>query len=140
MHMKNIKNNNNPMPKYGYTKQTGLSFNDAIEKVKLTLQEQGFGILTEIDVKATMKKKLDKDIEDYVILGACNPQLAAQALDSEKEIGLLLPCNVIVYAKEGLTFASAIKPSIAMSSVENQSLSSIATQAEQKLQTAIDNI
>lgn len=127
------------MSNYGYTKQVDYQFSEAVEKVKAVLMEQGFGILTEIDVKATMKKKLDKDVDDYMILGACNPSLAAQALESEKEIGLLLPCNVIVYAQDNKIFISAMLPSVAMAFVNNPALESVAQQAEAKLKTAIDN-
>ena len=123
---------------YGYTKQINLPFNEAVAKVKETLAEKGFGVLTEIDVKTTMKKKIDADYENYTILGACNPKLADRALQSEKEIGLLLPCNVIVYEDNGLVYASAIVPSVAMSMVENPSLGEIAKEAETNLLTAID--
>lgn len=127
------------MSNYGYTRKMDCGFETATERVKASLVDQGFGILTEIDVKATMKKKLNRDIEDYVILGACNPQLAAQALENEKEIGLLLPCNVVAYKSENEIFISAMMPSVAMSFVENEGLASVAEQAETKLKTAIDN-
>lgn len=124
---------------YGYRKQLEYTFEEALDKVRAVLMDQGFGIMTEIDVKVTMKKKLDKDMEDYVILGACNPLLAAQAMDAEKEIGLLLPCNVIVYKKDGVVFVSAIVPSVAMSFVANEALIAVAEMAEEKLKLAIDN-
>jgi uncharacterized protein (DUF302 family) len=85
--------------KYGLQTTLSTSYENAIEKTTTALKEQGFGVLTEIDVKATMKKKLDADFQKYIILGACNPNLAYQALNSELDIGLLLPCNVIVYEK-----------------------------------------
>ncbi len=125
---------------YGYTKKTNLSFQQAVEKIKETLKEQGFGILTEIDVKATLKKKLGVDFENYLILGACNPPLAYKALQTEHEIGLLLPCNVIVYEKEGEVFVSALLPSKALSIVENPELSEVAEKAEEKLKKAVDNV
>ena len=84
---------------YGYSKETNLDFNEAVEKTKEELKTEGFGVLTEIDVKKTLKAKLDVDYDDYVILGACNPGFAYKALQAEKEIGLLLPCNVIIYVK-----------------------------------------
>lgn len=128
------------MSNYGYTKMVLIQFEEAVEKVKSALMEQGFGVLTEIDVKATMKKKLDKDMEDYLILGACNPSLASKAIDAEIEIGLLLPCNVIVYRKDGDVFVSAMMPSVAMSFVHNEALEDIAKTAESKLTLAIDSL
>lgn len=125
---------------YGYKKQVNTSFEEALQKTKEELQKEGFGVLTEIDVKATLKKKLDVDYDNYLILGACNPPFAYQALQAEKDIGLLLPCNVIVYEDEGETFASAILPTVAMSMIENEKLRSIALQVEQKLKKVIDSI
>ena len=119
--------------KYGHKKQIGLSFNEAIEKVKSELTKEGFGVLTEIDVKATMKKKLAVDYENYIILGACNPEFANKALQADKEIGLLLPCNVVVYEDSGKTFVSAILPSVAMSMVDTQNICDIAIEVENKL-------
>lgn len=126
--------------KYGYTKKTSLPFNEAVEKTKEELAKEGFGVLTEIDVKATMKKKLNLDYDNYLILGACNPQFAHQALQTEKEIGLLLPCNVIVYEDKKDIYVSAILPSSAMSVVENDKLEEISKEVENKLKKAIDNI
>ena len=123
---------------YGYNKKVDLSFNQAIEKTKEELKKEGFGILTEIDVKATLKKKLDADFDDYIILGACNPPFAYKALQAEKEIGLLLPCNVIVYRDNNETFVSAILPTIAMSMVENDKLKGIAIEVEDKLKKVVD--
>ena len=125
---------------YGYKKETKLSFAEAVEKVKEELKNEGFGILTEIDVKATLKKKLDVEYDDYVILGACNPPFAYKALQAEKDIGLLLPCNIIIYSDTGKTFVSAILPTEAMSMVHNQQLSDIALSVEQKIKTVIDKI
>ncbi len=125
---------------YGYKKQVNASFEEALQKTKEELQKEGFGVLTEIDVKATLKKKLDVDYDNYLILGACNPSFAYQALQAEKDIGLLLPCNVIAYEDEGKTFVSAILPTVAMSMVENEKLRSIAIQVEHKLKKVIDSI
>jgi len=125
---------------YSYKKQVSLPFSEAVEKTKEELKKEGFGVLTEIDVKATMKKKLDVDYENYIILGACNPAFAHKALQAEKEIGLLLPCNVIVYEDKGDVFVSAIVPSVAMGMVKNSSLPEIAREVEEKLKRAIDNI
>ncbi len=125
---------------YGYKKQVDASFEDAVQKVKEELQKEGFGVLTEIDVKATMKKKLDLDYENYLILGACNPSFAHKALEAEKEIGLLLPCNVVVYEDVGSVFVSVILPTVAMGMVENSDLPNIAAEVEEKLKRVIDNI
>lgn len=125
---------------YGYKKKVLVSFEKAVERTREELQKEGFGILTEIDVRATLKKKLDVDYYNYIILGACNPPFAYQALQVEKDIGLLLPCNVIVYEQEGEIYVSAILPTVAMSIVENEELRRIAAQAEQKLKQVIDNI
>jgi len=117
-----------------------LGFEEAVEKTREKLKEEGFGALTEIDVKKTMKAKLDIDYEDYLILGACNPPFAHKALEAEKEIGLLLPCNVIVYVKEGKTFVSAINPAEAMGMVENDELRGIAGEVGEKLRGVVDSI
>ena len=96
---------------YGIQKKLSCSYEEAIPKVKEALTQQGFGVLTEIDVKATLKKKLDVDFNKYIILGACNPKIAHMTLEAEMEIGLLLPCNVIVYEdKDGQTLVSAVDP------------------------------
>ena len=123
---------------YGHIKQVNLPFAEAVEKTRAALQAEGFGVLTEIDVKATLKKKLDKDVENYLILGACNPPFAYEALQAEKEIGLLLPCNVIVYEDGGAVFVSAILPTVAMQMVENPALAAVAETVETKLKKAVD--
>ena len=125
---------------YGYKKQIALSFEAAVEKVKTELAKEGFGILTEIDVQATLRKKLDVDYNRYVILGACNPPFAYQALQADKEIGLLLPCNVIVYEDGGKTLVSTILPTVAMGMVQNPSLADIAKQVEEKMKKVVDAI
>jgi len=125
---------------YGFTTNLEGSFSDIIEKTKHALVQEGFGVLTEIDVKATMKKKLDVDIEQYVILGACNPPFAYKALQAEPEIGLLLPCNVIVYEKKGQVIVSAINPAVAMSMVENDSVATVATEVGEKLHAVIESL
>ena len=125
---------------YGYKKQINFSFTEAIEKTKAELVKEGFGVLTEIDVKATLKKKLDVDYDNYIILGACNPPFACQALRAEKDIGLLMPCNVIVYEDKGEIFVSAILPTVAMSMINNSSFGKIAKQVEEKLKKVVNNI
>lgn len=125
---------------YGYKKQVHTSYESAVRKTREELSKEGFGILTEIDVKAILKNKLDVDFDNYIILGACNPPFAYRALQSEQDIGLLLPCNVIVYEKKGLTFVSAIMPSVSMSMIENEQLGEIAGEVEEKLKKAIDSL
>lgn len=125
---------------YGYSKKVDLSFEDAITKVTEELKKEGFGILAEIDVKATLKKKINADIDNYMILGACNPPNAYKAVQAEIEIGLLLPCNVIVYEKDNEVFVSAISPTLSMSIVDNDDLPEIAQTIEKKLRTAIDKV
>lgn len=125
---------------YGYKKEIDLPYEKVVEKTKSELKKEGFGVLTEIDVKATLKKKLDVDYDNYVILGACNPPFAYKSLQAEKEIGLLLPCNIIVYEDEGKTTVSAILPTVAMQMVENDGLKKIAFEVEEKLKKVVDNI
>lgn len=124
--------------KYGYSTKVALPFAEAVTKTKEALTKEGFGVLTEIDVKATMKKKLDLEYDNYLILGACNPTFAHQALQTEKEIGLLLPCNVIVYEAADDVYVSAIMPSVAMSMVHNEQVERIAQEVEVKLKNVID--
>ena len=125
---------------YGYSKEVNMSFSEAEAKVREELQKEGFGVLTEIDVKSVLKKKLDVDTEDYVILGACNPSFAHKALQAEKEIGLLLPCNVIVYRKDDKTFISAINPMEAMGMADNLKLQKISREVSEKLRRVVDNV
>jgi len=118
-----------------------LNFEDAIIHVTEELKKEGFGVLTEIDVKATLKKKLDVDFRDYRILGACNPPLAYQALQAEPQIGLMLPCNVVVQESEsGKTLISAIDPIASMQAVENPSLGEVAELVRSKLQKVIESL
>ena len=120
---------------------SGKSFDDVVSQVTDALQDQGFGILTEIDVRATMKKKLDKDFRDYRILGACNPPLAHQALMAEDKIGTMLPCNVIVQVKEnGGIEVAAVDPAASMQAVENSELVAIAETVRDKLKKVIDTL
>ena len=127
------------MTQYFFNKTVDLSFGDAIERVTEELKKEGFGVLTEIDVQATMKKKLDVDFRPYKILGACNPHFAYQALHTEKNIGLMLPCNVIVQdAGDGRTEVAAIDPLVAMSRVDNADLEPIAEQVRAKLRRVIE--
>jgi uncharacterized protein (DUF302 family) len=116
----------------------GMTFATAVERVREALAAAGFGVLTEIDVKATLKKKLDVDGPDYLILGACNPPLAHQALEAEPMIGLLLPCNVVVAAQpDGSVCVAAIKPEAMFRVVENAQLATVVDQVDAKLQSAL---
>lgn len=125
---------------YGYKKEVSMGYDEALEKVRAELGEEGFGILTEIDVQATLKKKLDVDVDKYIILGACNPPAAHKALQAEQDIGLMLPCNVIVYEKEGKVFVSAIRPSVAMAMIDNPDLAAVAQGIEMRLKSVIDMV
>jgi uncharacterized protein (DUF302 family) len=126
---------------YHFEKEIELNFDDAITHVTEKLKKEGFGILTEIDVKATLKKKLDVDFRNYRILGACNPPLAHQSLSAEAHIGLMLPCNVVVQESEnGKTLVSAIDPVASMKAIENNSLGGVAQQVRTKLQKVIENL
>lgn len=123
---------------YGFWKVVNLGYEEAIEKVTEELKKEGFGVLTEIDVKATLKKKLDVDFKPYKILGACNPPYAYQALQSEEQIGLMLPCNVIVYVNDsGKTVVAAIDPVASMTAVGNDALEGHAQEVRTKLQRVI---
>ena len=126
---------------YYYAKEIDLNFDDAIIRVTEELKKEGFGVLTEIDVKATLKKKLDVDFRNYRILGACNPPFAYQALQAEPHIGLMLPCNVVVQEVEnGKTLVSAVDPVASMQAVENNSLGQVAEQVKTKLQKVVASI
>ncbi len=125
---------------YGIKKELNVSYEEAIERVKEELSKKGFGVLTQIDVQSTLKKKLDIDFNKYIILGACNPNLAHQALQCEEEIGLLLPCNVIVYEKEQKVYVSAIDPYTSMSFINNETLHLIAKQVREKLSKVIKSL
>ncbi len=120
--------------RYGFSARLQLPLDQAIERAKDALKAEGFGILTTIDVRATMKEKLDADFEPYVILGACNPHLAYRALQAEHEIGLLLPCNVIVHEENGGSIVSILDPAMMVDVVpDNIELSEVATEAAAKL-------
>ncbi|MBF0237994.1 MAG: DUF302 domain-containing protein [SAR324 cluster bacterium] len=127
---------------YGIKRKTTLSYDDAVKKVTETLKLEGFGILTEIDVKATLKKKLDKDFSRYLILGACNPPLAFKALTEEIDIGLLLPCNVVVYEEPGTgeTVVAAIDPGTMVQVTGRKDMDDFANQVREKLTRAIESV
>lgn len=125
---------------YQYKKEVDMSFQNALERIRDELAKEGFGILSEIDVQATLKKKLDVDFDKYVILGACNPPFAHKVLKIKRDVGLLLPCNVILYELEGKTFVAAINPSSALRVIENGAVSLIAERIERKLRKVIDTL
>ncbi|HZR45176.1 MAG TPA: DUF302 domain-containing protein [Candidatus Manganitrophaceae bacterium] len=125
---------------YGIRAAVNASYEETVPRVIDALKKEGFGALTEINVKETIRKKLGKDFPKYIILGGCNPELAYQALTAETEIGLLLPCNVIVYEKEGKTFVSAQDPEAALSIVGNPAVAPVAKQARERLARAIDSL
>ncbi|HAX77667.1 MAG TPA: hypothetical protein DCY88_17985 [Cyanobacteria bacterium UBA11372] len=125
---------------YYFKKVLHVSFDEAVAKVIENLKQEGFGVLTEIDVQATMKKKLDVEMPSYKILGACNPSFAYQALQVEDKIGTMLPCNVIVQQKAEGVEVSAVDPVASMQAIENPSLQGIAEQVRAKLKAAIDNL
>ena len=127
--------------RYYFSKTVDLTQEEAIAKVTAELKKDGFGILTEIDVKATLKKKLDVDFRNYMILGACNPPFAHEALKSERMIGLMLPCNVVVQETDnGKTEVSAIDPMASMQAVENPKLGEIAEEVRSKLEAVINRM
>jgi len=128
------------MKYYHTTTLKDLSFEEAIEKVTNALKEEGFGVLTEIDVQATLKKKLDEDFRPYRILGACNPPFAHKALLAEDKIGAMLPCNVIVQQRDNEIEVSAVDPVASMQAVENDKLEGIAKEIRDKLRSAIENL
>jgi len=127
---------------YGYTKTLrGVSYEQALERVTAALKDEGFGVLTEIDVKATLKKKIDVDFRNYKILGACNPPLAHRALSGEPLIGLLLPCNVTVFEEDdGTINVSFIKPSEMFKIVDNPQVGPIAKEVDAKLVRAMEKL
>ncbi|MGN6193444.1 MAG: DUF302 domain-containing protein [Ginsengibacter sp.] len=126
---------------YYFSKTVNEDFDTAIEKVTEELKKEGFGILTQIDIKETLKKKLDVDFKKYRILGACNPKFAYEALKAEDKIGTMLPCNVIVQEHEnGKVEISAVDPVASMMAVKNDSLGNVATQVREKLNRVINNL
>ncbi|KAA0211688.1 MAG: DUF302 domain-containing protein [Ignavibacteriaceae bacterium] len=126
---------------YFFSKLVNKNFDQAIEDVTDALKSEGFGVLTEIDVKETMKKKIDVDFKKYKIFGACNPHFAYKALTSEDKIGVMLPCNVIVEEHEnGEVEVSAVDPVASMKAVENNSLAEIANEVRTKLKGIIENL
>ncbi|MHA2431177.1 MAG: DUF302 domain-containing protein [Promethearchaeota archaeon] len=128
------------MLSYGFTKEVEISLEEAVAKVMEELKKEGFGILTKIDVRDKFREKLGIEFKKYMILGACNPSSAHKAILVEENIGLMLPCNVIVYEKGNKTIISIIKPTVAMGMIDNKELREIAVKIEKKLGGVIDSI
>lgn len=125
---------------YGFSKTVNLSYAEAVEKTRAALKDEGFGVLCEIDIKEKLKEKLGVDFQNYVILGACNPPLAYETLQREINIGLLLPCNVIVYENDGRTVIAAIDAAKMLSVVGNPELEATAGQVNERLRRAVASI
>lgn len=125
---------------YGFSKTVDLPFEQTIERVTEELKKEGFGVLTTIDVKETLKKKIDVDFKKYTILGACNPPIAHKALQTEEELGLLLPCNVIVYEKDDKTIVSMFDPMLMTDIIKNEQMEPIAKEVKEKLQRVLAEI
>ncbi len=125
---------------YGYAAAVSLEFAGAVVRVRALLKEQGFGVLCEIDVAKTMKEKIGADFRPYLILGACNPQLAHRALSAEAQLGLLLPCNVVVQVQDGRTVVSAVDAATMLGVVGNPALRDVADDANARLRAVIDSL
>lgn len=126
--------------RYGFGREVKLPYSEAVEQTKAALKNQGFGVLTEIDVRQTMREKRGIDFRPYVILGACNPSFAERALKAEIDLGLLLPCNVVVYETEGGSVVEAMDPLPVLGLVDNPQLGSIAREVRQRLEASLDQV
>ena len=126
---------------YSFTKKVPMGYDDAVSYVTEALKKEGFGVLTNIDVRATLKKKIGADMRPYVILGACSPHHAYEAIQKETELGLMLPCNVIVYVNDNEdTIVSAIDPVASMQAIENPALMDTAMEVQGKMKKVIDSL
>ena len=125
---------------YGFSKNTDMPYEKAVEKVTDELKKEGFGVLTSIDVKDTLKKKIDVNFKKYVILGACNPPLAHRALESEEQLGLLLPCNVIVYENNGGSTVAIFDPMIMTQLIDNENLKTVAQEVQSKMKRVFEAV
>lgn len=125
---------------YGYYKETDMTYEQALEKVPEVLKTEGFGVLTTIDVKDTLKKKIDVDFDRYMILGACNPPFAHQALQAEDSIGLLMPCNVIIHEKNGKVKISVFNPMVIAQVSDNPKLKDLSVMLNEKIQSVLSNL
>lgn len=127
-----------PAASYTLTTTTTLPFSEAVERTRAELKAEGFGVLCEIDVQATLREKLAAETEPYLILGACNPPLAHAALEAEPEVGALLPCNVVVYQQQGVTHIAAVDAEQMLSIVGNQYLAPTATEVRRRLASVVE--
>ncbi len=125
---------------YYFSKTVDLPFAQAVERTIAALKSHGFGVLTTIDVQATLKEKIGADFHPYIILGACNPNMAHQALQAEDKIGTMLPCNVVVQRRNGKTEVAAIDPVASMQAVDNKKLASVAYQVREQLKSAVNDL
>ena len=125
---------------YGITIRIPMPFAEAVARVREALKTQGFGVLTEIDVQATLRDKLGQDMEDYLILGACNPPLAHRALAADRKIGLLLPCNVVVRTAGGQTLIEALNPQVMVQVADQPALKPVADEATARIRAALDSL
>jgi len=125
---------------YGITVRISAPFSEVVARVREALKAQGFGVLTEIDVQATLRDKLGEEMEDYLILGACNPPLAHRALTADRSIGLLLPCNVVVRTADGQTIVEALDPQVMVQVTGESSLKPIAAEAASRIRAALDSL
>lgn len=126
------------MIEYGFVKELDKSFDEVCEMLPAEFSKEGFGVLTRIDIKEKLKEKLGIDFKRYMIFGVCNPPNAYKALSIEENIGLMLPCNAIVYEKEGKTVFSVIRPTVAMEAVKNDALLPVAKEVEEKLKRVFE--
>jgi uncharacterized protein (DUF302 family) len=124
----------------GFSTKLTMDYEQAVQAARAALQEEGFGVLTEIDIKATVKQKLDKDFRRYVILGACNPPLAHRALEADPSVGLLLPCNVTVYEEGSGCVVAAVDPLALLGVLHNPALREVAEEADRRLRRVIDKL
>ena len=125
---------------YGITRTVSAGYDETVARVRELLKEEGFGVLTEIDVKRTLKEKLDQDVDPYVILGACNPNFAARSLRIEPDIGLLLPCNIIVARRAGATHVGVVNPQSLVRITSNAELAEIANEVDARLRRVIEGL
>ena len=125
---------------YFFAKMLETPFDQAVERTVAALKEHGFGVLTRIDVRSTLKEKIGAEFRPYVILGACNPRMAYQALQAEDKIGTMLPCNVIVQEQDGKSEVAAVDPVASMQAIENPALAEIATKVREELKAAIQSL